>query len=523
MDCARRIMKVAIVNYSDSGGGAARAAFRLHRGLLEIGQSSAMVVMQKQTEARGIVLIRDAHSSRGRFFKQDLQGYIDSHRTGLSNTLFSLSYPGIDLSPVPQVNEADIINLHWLASFYQSPTTVKKLLDLEKPVVWTLHDQWPFTGGCHYAAGCRRYEDTCTACPQLSDDLFGLTERVLQDKADLFRGTGLTIVTPSRWLGDTARRSILFRDMRIEVIPNSIESDVFVPQDKRAAKVQLGISEDARTLLVGAENGSEKRKGYRELVEALRACGSNEKFNALARAGRIRLLAFGDPGAELHEMGLPVHAFGYIHTDSDLVRVYAAADVFALPSLEDNLPNTMLEAMSCGTPVVAFRTGGMPDVIRHGVTGILAPFGDTIALGEAILNVLLDGDAIQRMGVACRRVIEEGYRLDVQARRYVDLFADLCRARRNLSPRAPNHSPHSLWPTEYRLKADLSVGKHFTTIEGQLREKCRMRMPRRLLEAAHSVARTLYRNVQRNTRGVIRRRLSRAIENVRCYVRSHLR
>jgi glycosyltransferase involved in cell wall biosynthesis len=446
-----------------------------------------------------------------------LQGHIDMHRTPVSNTMFSLAYPGVDVSIIPHVYEADIINLHWVALFFQSPTTLRKLLDLGRPVVWTLHDQWAFSGGCHFSAGCRGYEDTCGCCPQLSDDLFGLPESVLRDKAELLRGAPLTVVTPSAWLGGAARRSRLFRDVRIEVIPYSLETDVFAPQDKRRAKQQLGINWDTRTLLFGAEDGREKRKGYQELLEAVRSCGSDSRFSSLLTKGRIKLLAFGHLGDALHETGLPIHPLGYLHNDADLACVYAAADVFVLPSLEDNLPNTMLEAMSCGTPVVAFRTGGVPDVISHGVTGMLAPLGDTRALGEAILTVVLDGGITQRMSAACRRVIEEGYRLEVQAKRYLDLFEDLCAVRGRSERPEPLRSKQDPLPAEYCLELDLSVGGAFGAIEGRLRRRFRRGVLMSVLDTALVLLKRAYRSIHNASPDLVKRSLSKGVDMARRY------
>jgi glycosyltransferase involved in cell wall biosynthesis len=361
------------------------------------------------------------------FFQSKLiqEYYINSHRTDMSNTSFSFSYPGHDISVLPMVQAADIINLHWVAN-YQSPLTLRKLFALGKPVVWTLHDQWAFTGGCHYSAGCEEYRHGCAACPQLADDPFDLPAAVLKDKLELFKEADLTIVTPSRWLADCARQSRLFKDLRIEVIPNSLETDIFKPHQKTKTKESLGLSSETVTILFGAEYGTEKRKGFHEMVAAIKYCMEEPEFQKLIKEERIKILSFGYPSGEVDEIGIPVMSLGYINSDEEVSRAYAAADVFIQSSLEDNLPNTMLEAMGCGTPVVAFNVGGMPDVIVNGRTGRLVPLADTHQMGEAILSLVFDHEQRKAMGQECRKKIREEFNLGVQTKRYVGLYEGLC-------------------------------------------------------------------------------------------------
>jgi len=422
-------MKILQISTYDIKGGAARAAYRLHRGLRGMGHDCRMVVRYKDTLDESVWRIvprpNRQRDDRGFFLDVVIQGqYIDAHRTDISNTLFSLPYPGYDLSRLPMAQEADIINLHWVAQ-YQSPLTLKRLFDLGLPVIWTLHDQWPFTGGCHYAAGCERYRGECDGCPQLSDDPFGLPGAVLKDKKSFFKDARLTIVTPSRWMAGCARESSLFRDLRVEVIPNSLEVDVFAPIPKKEAKVHFGLSADTCTLLFGAEYGTEKRKGLIELRSAVASCLADHRFQDLLQRDRVKMICFGNPGADLTSTGIPVISLGYRRSDEEVRLAYSAADIFVQASLEDNLPNTLLESMSCGTPVVAFDVGGMPDLVEDGATGRLVPFRDTFQMGEAIRSLLFDPDRRERMGKECRKRMENGFALSVQARGYSDLYQEL--------------------------------------------------------------------------------------------------
>jgi hypothetical protein len=234
-----------------------------------------------------------------------------------------------------------------------------------------------------------------------------------------------TVVTPSRWLAAAARRSRLFREARIEVIPYSLDTEVFAPAPKAEAKRRLGLAPHTLTLLTGAHNGNERRKGFGVLVEALRICASDPAFGPLAQRGEIALLCLGQPPDGLEALPLPARPLGWVTAEERLRLAYSAADLFLLPSLEDNLPNTLLEAMSCGTPVVAFDVGGVPDVLEDHVTGRLVPAGDAARLAEAILDGLRDEGARRKMGEACRRTIEINHAMDVQARRYLDLYRDL--------------------------------------------------------------------------------------------------
>ena len=422
-------MKIAQLNLTDIKGGAAIAAYRLHKGLRQIGQDSYMLVRKKLSTDQDVFQVEAGETASQRvkalFWRKFLQDqYIDANRSELSNSMFTLTYPGYDLAKSKIIREADIIDMHWI-SYFQSIVSLKKLLRTGKPVVWTLHDQWAFTGGCHYAAGCDGYITGCATCPQLRDDPFHLPRAVLQDKIDYFRGAGLTIVTPSRWLARCAEKSNLFKNLRIEVIPNSIETGYFYPISKKEAKKKAGVPEDSLTLLFVAEVNSEKRKGFKELLEAIRFCMKDPRFKQMQQKKRVHILCMGEPSAELDGAGIPLIPLGYLKSEEKIRNAYNAADLYILPSLEDNLPNTMLEAMACGTPVVSFAVGGMPDMIENGKTGALAENLSPEKLGEAILGLLFDPEKRERLGKNCRELIEQKYALHHQAENYLTLYKDL--------------------------------------------------------------------------------------------------
>jgi len=422
-------MKIVHISTYDILGGAARAAYRLHSGLKGQGYSSQMVVRKKQSSDPDVIgvtpLDTGQENERELFCYAAIQDrYINANRTKLSNTIFSLPYPGYDLSKLPEVIGADVLNLHWVA-YYQSPFTITALLRLGKPVVWTLHDQWAFTGGCHYTAGCESYISDCSDCPQLASDPYSLPAGVLKDKIELFSGLSLTVVSPSRWLAECVKNSALFGRMRVAVIPNGVETDIFRPISKMRAKKLLGLPPDTMTVLFGAEYGSERRKGFKELAAAIGHCLSDPWFEAKAREDKVRILCFGQPDERIDSIKIPVISLGYLKSDQKVREAYNAADVFIQSSLEDNLPNTVLEAMSCGTPVIGFDVGGIPDMVQDGSEGRIIPAGDTVGMANAIIGLLSSPNLLVEMGQKSRSRTERFFSLGNQARNYSDLYLEL--------------------------------------------------------------------------------------------------
>jgi glycosyltransferase involved in cell wall biosynthesis len=427
-------MIITQLNLTDRKGGAAIAAYRLHKGLKKIGQDSYMLVRKKVSSDKKIFQIgmKEGRTNRVKtiFWSKFLQKeYINDNRSELSNSVFSLPYPGYDLTKLKILRETDIINMHWVA-YFQSIVSLRKLFRTGKPVVWTLHDQWAFSGGCHYSAGCNGYIDECAVCPQLNADPHHLPQAVLRDKIEYFKDTGLTVVTPSKWLAACAKKSKLFKNLRIEVIPNSLETDRFFPISEKEAKKNAGVPEDSLTLLFVAEINSEKRKGFKELLDALHFCKKDARFKQLLQKNMIHILCLGKPSSELNRTGIPLKPLGYLKSEAKIRNAYNAADLYILSSLEDNLPNTMLEAMACGTPVVSFDVGGMPDMIKDGETGALAKNRDPEKLGGAILGLLFDPEKRQEVGINCRRLIEQKYDLQHQAENYLALYKDLIKQNR---------------------------------------------------------------------------------------------
>lgn len=426
----KRKHSILQINTYGIAGGAGKAAYRLHNGLLRIGQHSRYLVKEIRSSDPTIFTAEPDIDFEEKLKTDHLinKYYIWFNRTGISNTYFSFSYPGFNLSRSRLVHDADIINLHWVEDFL-SPKSLSAMFSLNKPVVWTLHDQKPFTGGCHYSAGCKNYQERCHHCPQLLDDPFGLPTAILKDKMELFKGADLTVVTPSSWLAKEAGKSSLFKSNRIEVVPNSIETDIYYPIEKKAAKNRLGIDPNTVTIMFGTADAREERKGLKKLISAMYNCMQDKTFNKFVDSNKVLILSVGITDESIKNLPISVKDFGYIENDHDMAKVYNASDMLILPSLEDNLPNTMLEAMACGTPVISFNTGGMPDVIVDDVNGKLVENQDSVQLGKAIADMVFHSSKRKSMSEESSALIRTKYKLKNQAEKYLNLYDDLLRNR----------------------------------------------------------------------------------------------
>ncbi|UPW20064.1 glycosyltransferase [Agarivorans sp. TSD2052] len=413
-------MKISVVNKWDIGGGAARAAWRLASKL----KQSHDLIYYVNVKESNFDYVHLVDQFIGKEEEEGLCQWkkIDENRTDVSSTYFSCSLVTLDDEVIAEICASDVINLHWIEKFI-SPDTLTKLANSGKPIVWTLHDERPFTGGCHYTNGCYEFStNTCRNCIQLKDNSHRLAHKVLKDKITALKNADLTIVTPSKWLGEQAKKSELFGKHRVEVIPNSLEIDIYKPTDKTLAKKQLGIDPSEFVILFGAQSAKEKRKGFDELVKATEYF---DKMRQELSARPVRILTFGEAAVEDWEISTPIQSLGTISEDEKLALVYSAADVFVIPSKEDNLPNTILESMACGTPVIGFNIGGVGDLVRNNETGFLVPIISSVGLAHAMLNSLVDESHLNKLSAYCVDFARIGYNQNVQSRNYIKLFHEL--------------------------------------------------------------------------------------------------
>ncbi len=417
-------MKVLHICTQDSGG-AGIAAYRLHIGLKSIGVKSKMLVLHRSSSDGDVVRFAQNNNIfrrlwgklRNRLISSEFNVYKDTRPKGLD--MFSDDRTIYDIGKHSLVKEADIINLRWITRMVDHREFFRDVHN--KAIVWRLSDMNPFTGGCHYSQGCTKYETGCGACPQLgSTDTGDLSKRIFSRKQKAYRGRNICVVTPSKWLGDCAKKSFLFNHFKTEVIPNGVSTTVFSRRDKRFSRDVLKLPQDKILILFGADYNSE-RKGFRYLMEALRLLKERKD------ASKIALVIFGSHYSEdaLEDVGFSVFQLGYIHDEPLLSCVYSAADIFVIPSLEDNFPNTVIESMACGTPVVGFSIEGALDMVRPGETGLSVKARDAEQLAEQIKWMIYHSKERKQMGLNARKLIEQEYTLEIQANRYQELYSSL--------------------------------------------------------------------------------------------------
>jgi len=416
-------------------GGAGSAAVRLHEGLLAIGAPSFFYVSSSAYHRPGVAVIpaspgqsltRDdtgqglTHNQWPALFQKNKEMLARYPHRPPNLEMFSVSDTAVRISEIPAIELAQIFNLHWIGGTVDICRDTAFLKG--RPIVWTLHDMNPFTGGCHYAGSCRAFEKFCGSCPQLgSADANDSSRQEWLRKKAAYRELDITLVCPSRWLADETRKSSLFRKNAVHVIPNGVSTNRFKPLQRSPIREHLGIAPDDFVMLFGADALTTRRKGFAELFAAL------ELLRAGNEASRLLLLTFGSH-AGLDPKSLPCRSLnlGRLNTPDELVLAYNAADCLLAPSLEDNLPNVVLEAMACGTPVAGFATGGIPDMVEDGTTGRLAPTGDVQGLARCIADLRdmpLKEKALVRL--RCRETILTRFTLMVQARAYNDLYRQL--------------------------------------------------------------------------------------------------
>lgn len=409
-------MKPLLLNTYDRTGGAARAALRLHQGLLGIGIESRMLVRFRTSNEPGVIdaspaALRPWARVRARLDRLPLQQY--------PRRMPGVFTPAIVPDRLPARIRAlapDLVHLHWVADGFMRLETLRSI---GRPLVWTLHDSWAFTGGCHVPFECTRYRASCGACPALGSPQDGdLSRSVWTRKHTAWRSLPITVVTPSRWLADCALSSGLLAETRCVVIPNGLDLERFHPTDRAEARARLNLPADRKLILFGGVNSAkDPNKGLALMVEALR------RLPALAPRLAADWVVFGTGLRErFPDVPCPVRNVGRIDNEDTLVALYAAADVFVAPSLQENLPNTVMEAMACGTPCVAFDAGGLPELVEHQRNGWLAHAHQPEHLARGIAWVLEDDERRAGLGARARQKTEEEFELTMIARRYADLY-----------------------------------------------------------------------------------------------------
>ncbi|MCC9599042.1 glycosyltransferase [Stieleria sp. JC731] len=420
-------MNVTLVSTHGVRGGAARATKRLHDGLRAQNCDARLLTrFHSGEDTAGIqpvypatAVFKNAYlSAKSLMLRLPVMRY----QTGPNCDLFSLSRgPIADMDR--RCQDADVVHLHWITAMVDLPSLLTQLPN-HIPMVWTLHDLNLMTGGCHYNGPCDLYQQQCGSCPELhSRRVKDLAHRNFNFKRDLFDQIDpqrLTIVAPSRWIGECAQKSRLLRRFRICHLPNGIDVDIFKPTYRDARRKQLQLRRDEVAMLFVADSVGNFRKGFDLLLKALRQLKTADPvvLLVLGRAEQSQLARVASPN-------IRIISLGYIEDEHEMAEIYSAADLFVIPSRQDNLPNTVLESLACGTPVVGFRQGGIIDMVIDGETGLLARPNDCESLSAMISTMIENRDLRTRMSPLARQWVLQHFTLKQMASEHISLYQEL--------------------------------------------------------------------------------------------------
>jgi len=436
-------MKVLFVNINDSSGGAARAAMRIMQGVKHNGVEAQMFVKNKYTQAKDVISIWQyvptspiyrAFDWIAQKIKNQWQHMLWRPYKKTKQDVYMSDLRSTSIHGALQKLDYDIVHLHWINMRFLD---IRELAKIKKPIVWTLHDSWAFCGVCHYFIDCEKYQMHCGSCPMLgSKKERDLAYEVFEKKVAAYKNLNLHIVTPSRWLGECAKKSALLGHFPVHVIPNCIDTDVFRPFTTDAIRLIAEREENAVIRRVFSEATQEKRlakpfilygamqaatdrrKGFASLLSALRLL-DKQGFAA-------NLVVFGAEAQELPMRfeHIDLTFVGYIRDSRVLAALYSAASVMVVPSLTENLSNTIMESLACGTPVVAYSIGGNGDMIEHMRNGYLAKERDCEDLAKGI-EWCLANNADDVLSKNAREKVLDNYTIDIVSEQYKSLYHSL--------------------------------------------------------------------------------------------------
>lgn len=405
-------MRVLHLSTNDTSGGAARAAYRLHTGFQANGIDSRMLVQKKNSDDESVY---GASGLRGKLWtrvRQQLDQFPLRRYRNRDSELFSPAWTPERRAKQIAKHDPDIVHLHWIGGGFIRPATIATL---DVPVVWTLHDMWPFTGGCHYAKSCTKYENECGACPHLgSDRQSDLANGSWERKRRAWAEADPVVVTPSRWLGEEAGKSSLLGGMEIEVIPHGLDIEAFRPRSREAGVRRLGLDANKRYILFGAAYDT-PRKGGDLLSEALKQFNESENIAALT-FGKVNF------EADISDnLSIDIIDLGWL-SELELQLIYSTASVTVVPSKQEAFGQTTTESLASGTPVVAFDTTGPSSLIEHKKTGYLAEPFDPDSFAEGIEWIISNPERTKRLSQQARQLAKERYAIDSIVEEYRQLF-----------------------------------------------------------------------------------------------------
>jgi glycosyltransferase involved in cell wall biosynthesis len=406
-------MKVLIVNTSDINGGAARAAYRLHKSLLTQNIDTQMLVLDKSSGDFSVL----GPTSKIEKVLNKLKSTLDSiplkFYKDKTPTYFSTSWlPSISIINKINKLKPDVVHLHWING---GMIKIEDLKKIKAPIVWSLHDMWTFTGGCHYNETCDKFKRSCGNCLVLgSNKSKDLSNRIFHRKLKTFNKIkNLTIVGLSQWLADSAKNSYLLKDSKVVNLPNPIDTKIYKPIDKIHSRDIWNLPQNKKLILFGAMGAtSDPRKGFRELSLALESINDPD----------IVFVIFGASTPENPPvLGCKTHYIGSLSDDVSLTTLYSAVDVMIVPSLQENLSNAIMESLSCGTPVVGFNIGGNSDLIDHKKNGYLAKPLDNKDLANGI-QWILNNTKYDEICSEARAKVLTNFKSEIVAKKYIQLY-----------------------------------------------------------------------------------------------------
>lgn len=407
-------MKVLIVNTSDVEGGSAKSALTLHKEFLDLGIQSEFLVQTKSSMVEGVI----GKSCKFNKLKVAIRSRLDRlPQIFYPNRLkypFSNSFLPTEGEVKSKFLEADIINLHWVNNGF---INLEFLKNFKKPIVWTMHDSWVFTGGCHLPFDCQRYLSKCGSCPSLSAKRsFDLSSINWYRKNKVFANSNIAFVSPSQWLADTARKSGLLKNQSVMIIGNPLNRRIFKPLNQKFARETLNLPDSSFVLGFGGNAVvSDPNKGFQEVISVLQS--------GKLKAKNITLLVFGNKDrVDLQIEGVNIINMGIINSDYLMSLVYSSLDCLLVASKSENFPYVILEALSCGTPAVAFRVGGIPELITHKNNGYLVSPYDLSEYADGINFIFKIGKRSMHKACVTKAVQLESPEI---AKKYINLFQKL--------------------------------------------------------------------------------------------------
>jgi len=416
------MLKVVHLNTYDGNGGAGRACLRLNRALLDQNIDSKVIVHYKFGNNPQIGTFNKTVVQKGITAATIILERILAKRIlkPMKRTPFSFTWFGRSVLHHPDVQQADIIHLHWINHSFLNPSRLAELAKLNKPIVWTFHDSNAFTGGCHVRYSCDHYQRECGYCPLLRhSDANDYSHRIWQQKHDAYGQLNFTVLAPSSWMLQSVLSSSLMKDRPVLQLPNTLETGIFRPKNKSSMREILGLPQDKFLFLTGfMPSRKDLHKGTSYLLESLELL----KERLGVKEDEVEVVVFGNRDAKsVPEMPFKTTFLGTISDDEKLSACYAAADAFLIPSLEDNLPYTVMESLSCGTPVIAFTTGGIPDMVKHEQNGYLAEYRSAQSFADGMEWVLNHPDR-QQLQQNARKIIMDTFAEPVIAQKHIGVY-----------------------------------------------------------------------------------------------------